>query len=295
LPKKKIKFTLKRVAYSARNRKVIMSQLIQLKQRIKVIETIKKTTNAMRLISMSMHSRLRQKKGHVDEYVQEISKLYQMVGSLGYQEQLRGNKKLFIIIGSQKGLCGNFNTQIFNFFQREGISMPQSRDLIAIGKQIIDYLKIRNIALVQEYPEFSSLSFTAIATQLIHFIEQSTDYNQVVIFSNFPHTFFIQKSRKVQAYPLEQAPGDVPLSDYTWEQSPAEVVKTLQRMYLKATLEKVFFESLFAEQAARFISMDNATRNAEDLLKTMKLDYNKLRQANITRELTDLASSTQAS
>lgn len=296
IAKEKNQFYIKRVPHSLRNRKAFtMSQLIQLKQRIKVIETIKKTTNAMRLISMSMHSRLRQKKTHVDEYLQEITHLYRMVSSKSAAiQEAKGDRTLVIMIGSQKGLCGSFNTQLIHFFQHDMPIMSKKTDIIVIGKQIVDYFRLHHIPVLQKYPEFSSLNFTGIAQQLINFIEANRSYSSVMIYSNLPRTFFIQKSRKLAVYPVEEelAPHTVAPADYLWEQPMTDIIDTLERMYLKATIEKTLFESLFAEQAARFISMDNATRNAEDLLKTMKLDYNKLRQATITRELTDLASST---
>lgn len=276
-----------------------MSQLIQLKQRIKVIETIKKTTNAMRLISMSMHSRLRQKKAHVEEYLQHIIKVYGIVSSKNAEHVQApvGDRTLVIIVGSQKGLCGNFNTQLIQFFHQEMPIIDQKTDCIVIGKQMVDYFKLHHIPVLQKYPEFSSANFTTLAQQLITFIETTSSYTSVIIYSNFPRTFFIQKSRKLRVYPLEEqeTTGSAALpDDYLWEQPLPDLVKMLRHLYLKATIEKTLFESLFAEQAARFISMDNATRNAEDLLKTMKLAYNKLRQAIITRELTDLASSTTA-
>ena len=114
----------------------------------------------------------------------------------------------------------------------------------------------------------------------------------VTLYSNAPKTFFIQSPEKTVIYPLTYAATTNNYSyEYVYEQSPVELILVLEELYLRAMLQKLFFDSLLAEQSSRFISMDIATRNAENLLDVMKLDYNKLRQMMITRELADLTGS----
>lgn len=76
-----------------------------------------------------------------------------------------------------------------------------------------------------------------------------------------------------------------------WKQPPQSIIKDLAYLYLTAKLHTILFQSLLAEQAARFLSMDNSTRNAEGLLELSKIQYNKLRQAKITKEINELVSS----
>lgn len=91
-----------------------MSQFIKLKQRIKTVETIKKTTHAMRLIAMSGHSRLRHTKEVFDKYTKDLSRISDVLRFTNNRDtiQFSEKKKLVICIGSQKGLCGNFNNQL---------------------------------------------------------------------------------------------------------------------------------------------------------------------------------------
>ena len=72
-------------------------------------------------------------------------------------------------------------------------------------------------------------------------------------------------------------------NDFIWEHEPTELLNHIANQYLEAQIQNLLFQSLYAEQAARFVSMDNATRNAENLLESTTLTYNKLRQAKITR------------
>jgi len=81
------------------------------------------------------------------------------------------------------------------------------------------------------------------------------------------------------------------LDAYTWPENQENILKMLTKLYLTVSIESLLFSSLASEQASRFHSMDNATRNAEELLETMQRDYNKLRQDKITKELLELTSS----
>ena len=77
-------------------------------------------------------------------------------------------------------------------------------------------------------------------------------------------------------------------ADYIWEQNPEELLTMITQQCVQATVHTLLFHSLLSEQAARFLSMDSSTRSAEGLLEQNKLQYNKLRQAKITKELTEL-------
>ncbi|MEX2437811.1 MAG: FoF1 ATP synthase subunit gamma, partial [Candidatus Babeliales bacterium] len=108
-------------------------------------------------------------------------------------------------------------------------------------------------------------------------------------------------SQKSQATPLLPMPNQhldavetsphIDFSEYVWEETPTNILNYLIRIYVQSTIEYALFESLMAESAARFISMDSSTRNAKDVLEELELEYNKTRQAKITRELSELMGS----
>ena len=81
------------------------------------------------------------------------------------------------------------------------------------------------------------------------------------------------------------------LEEYEWEQPTNEMLDLLVHQYLETALYEACFQSLLSEQAARFLSMDSSTRNAESLLESTKLQYNKVRQTKITKEVTELSGS----
>ena len=282
-----------------------MAQLSSMRQRIRAIETIRKITHAMQLISMSTHSRLRQKKEQLEAYKNAFKRITGLIKqSINKIETITqptttGSEKLCILVGSQKGLSGTFNISIFKFFEIETAVLEGNFALITIGKHATDYARLKKIKPIRHYDAFSPLNFVTIAQDITQYILHTRQqYQTVTVYSNYPRTFFIQKPQEIQLLPFQEQPltsqtqnMPQPPEDYLWEDSPEQLYATVQELAIAITLQNLLFESLLAEQAARFLSMDAATRNAENLLNAMKLEYNKLRQAAITRELTELASS----
>jgi len=280
-----------------------MSQLIQLRQRIKAIETTKKITHAMRLISMSSHTRLRTQEEPLKRYIQLSRSLMQKIknNTPGWHHPFIANagtkdtKPLIILIGSQKGLCGNFNSTLFHlFFQTYGHLITKI-NLIVIGKRAVDFAYEKKFSSLRAaYPEFTSRTLPTIVHELMNVIlSENTPFSSVVIVSNKLKTFFIQKPQITQIIPFdhqgEHAHSDLINEEYHWEQPPTEILNSLLQQVIESQMYYLFFQSLVAEQAARFLSMDSSTRNAQSLLEQAKLQYNKLRQAKITKELMELA------
>lgn len=280
-----------------------MAQLIQIRQRIKAIETIKKITHAMRLISMSSHTRLSNKKNAIEQYkttttdlLQNAYKAHPSWNSFILQPTKKINpRNLIILIGSQKGLCGNFNTMLFSFFEERMLhQLDKSFQGITVGKKAETFLAAKKgLSIMNHYVNLNSTTISTITSQLVNIIITAhPHFSSITIFSNVLKTFFAQQPQVTQLIPFITDPtNDKKTFSYHWEQSPEIIFKYLTHEYLYARLYYLLYESLLAEQATRFIAMDNSTRNAEQLLDNMNLMYNKLRQTKITRELTELMTS----
>ncbi|MFZ5954033.1 MAG: ATP synthase F1 subunit gamma [Candidatus Dependentiae bacterium] len=275
-----------------------MSQLIYLRQRIKAIETIKKITHAMRLISMSAHTRMRQQDDALKAYIKASSNLLKRVkyalptwkNPLIEPSQKPQSRPLLILIGSQKGLCGNFNSSLLNFFFNNYKNL-NAIDIIVVGKKMIDLVTDKNIKISSQYSDLHVTTLTTIAQEIVKFI-LAKEPSSVSLVSNQLKSFFVQKPHITHLIPVEEQIADLkPTEDYHWEQSPQEVLDNLLQQIIESQIQYILFQSLYAEQAARFLSMDNSTRNAQSLLDQTKLQYNKLRQAKITKELTELTGS----
>ncbi len=279
-----------------------MSQLIQMNQRINAIETIKKITHATRLIAMSSHTRLANKEPIITHFQHEITKLFAQLVHNDTQKQaslfkLREDAvgSLYIIAGSQKGFCGTFNTALLKYVTLQLAKKTANDRFITIGKKASDYIRKQKIEPLENFTNLSSASLSAITDRLTQAVlHHAPHFKEVIIISNKAKTFFVQKPEKTILLPIQSLSSiskNTDLGDYIWPESETELLQKLSYLYLKVNIESLLFSSLVAEQSARFQSMDNATRNAEELLTTMRRDYNKLRQAKITRELLELASS----
>ena len=281
-----------------------MSELVQMRQRIKAIETIQKITHAMRLIAMSAHSRLKRKETVLTHYIDTVNILFSKVSRLQQDwhnpimnPKNNHTKILVILVGSQKGLCGTFNTNLFAYFTQQMARHAESTfDSITIGKKAIDFLNRNHphVQVINEHNNFNTRTIFAIAQSIADLITHaSTPYSSVIMFSNELKSFFIQKPARTNLIPLITSSSNVaaPAEGYIWEHEPQLVLDTLAHHYLEAHIQHLLFNSLYAEQAARFLSMDNATRNAISLLDNSKMMYNKLRQEKITKELTELTGS----
>lgn len=278
-----------------------MEQLISMRQRIKSVQTIQKITQAMRLISISTHSRLSNKKLNLEKYKESLFELYLKIqANLNPDEKLHtpikniNNKNLIIIVGSQKGLSGPFNSHLLKFFEK-GYNLSPEDDVMTIGKNVSDYIKkVRNISTIMSYDVFNSTNFPEISYALATFIWQnSTNYKSVILFANHPKSFFLQEPSRIILLPFQNIDNHVSKkdigkqTDYEISQ-PEKLMASIEKIILSTTVQSSLFNSLLAEQAARFLSMDTATRNADNLITSMQTNYNKLRQASITKELTEV-------
>lgn len=273
-----------------------------MRNRIQTIETIKKVTDVMRIISMSAHSRLKTKQEPLSEYLDTLktllAKVQQATPSWTHERLMptgENTNPLIVVIGSQKGLCGGFNTQLSKFLNEYLTQNPSSNyHFTALGKKAIDYL-INNHPekLICSFPTLTARNFLAIAQELTDLVMTATPvYTSVTIVSNVFKNFFIQKSTVTHLIPFNPATIDstpAPQEEgYLWDEAPHEILDKLAIQYIEAQFQHLIFQSLLSEHAARFISMDNSTRNANHLLAATKLEYNKVRQAKITTEITEL-------
>jgi len=264
-----------------------MSSLSALRQRIATVATIKKTTHAMRLIAMSNHARLRGDLERLRCYAADV----ETIGIPTLHEDMAHNeaRSIFIVIGSEKGLCGSFNTTLFEHCSQELLSRVDPNSLfIAVGKQVRDYFEEKNIHVFAQYEPLSLSTFKDHARSLTQRVMSEHSLDRLIFVFNESKTFFVRtiatRQYRVNFSSVQQG------VDGSIEGDVQALVEYRERLRLQAFILRCFGESLIAEQAARFMSMDLSTRNAEALLEGMRLDYNKMRQALITRELTDLTS-----
>ena len=283
-----------------------MSQLALIKQKIKSIKTTKKITNAMRFISMTLYAKLDKKREAVDLYKSQIDQMFfnLMSGFDNPEDLIPLNKHSFdpkpllIIISSIKGFCGNLNTALFKFLLKNNhFEEHQSTNIIVVGRQTEIFIKKEKLGqIVEKYNSTNSKNFPAIASDMTQKIWSNIRfYSSISIFYSEIKNLFIQIPKKIKVFSVKDFQSQETPKTSTvnlnpiWEQDKDELMDEIIKTYLKGLLMHALFQSLISESAARFLSMDNASNNAESYLSKLENQLNKLRQGAITQEICELS------
>lgn len=219
-----------------------------------------------------------------------------------------------ILITADKGLCGAFNTNLIKaaqHFMRE--HEGKQIELVALGRKGRDFFRRRGYPLLKEYINITAHAFdhsaaAGIARDVMDLFtdEESTIDKVFLIYNDFRSVM----SRKViikQLLPVgegaaEEAAehkaqtesGPKVLVDYLYEQPPAEIFGSLLPRYVETQVYHAMLESVASEQGARMTAMDSASKNAGEVISTLTLNMNRVRQASITREIIEVVSGAQA-
>ena len=229
----------------------------------------------------------------------------EVVSDFGRVREVR--RALVVAITSDRGLAGAFNSNVFKgvaaLMQERYASLPQgSVSVMAIGKKAHDYYTRRGTAVGNYTHVFTQLSFEtvrAVAEEAMQGFAVGT-YDEVVLVYNEFKNVATQIVRTEQLLPL--VPAEAPAAtatpeanvDYIFEPSKEEIIQSLIPQSLKIQLYKAILESNASEHGARMTAMDKATDNAGELLKSLKLMYNRTRQAAITTEILEIVGGAEA-
>jgi F-type H+-transporting ATPase subunit gamma len=281
-----------------------VAQLTQLKRKINSIQTTKKITHAIRLVSMSSYSKLEKEADFLKEYKKKITQTFAQVSKeqdewyskILFPKDLLDTKPLYIFISSAKGLCGSFNSNLIRYIERNLlIEDHQKPEIITIGQKVKREIQGKNLGeIILDFNEVNSGNLEIISKEIIEKIYSAKEnYSSVSFYSNRLKNFFIQTPQKTTLIPTTLDFENEPKKDYDFdpkfEQNQNEILNFIAKKYIKGFILEILFQSLISENAARFLAMDSSNTNAEKMLEKLILQYNKSRQALITREVSELS------
>ena len=224
-----------------------------------------------------------------------------------YAEQRPVEKVLLVVISSDRGLCGAFNSSVFKGtlarIEKKYKEQQETGDVyvLPIGKKAHDYFKKRNYNLIDDYANlFGDLNFDdsrkAAEAAMDGFKNGEFDVVEL-IYNEFKNvaTQILRTQQFLPVVPQENG-AEIEQSniDYIFEPSKETIVKELIPKSLKVGFYKALLESNASEQGARMTAMDKATENASELLKELRLTYNRTRQAAITKEILEIVGGAEA-
>ncbi len=283
-----------------------MSGLKEIRNRISSVSSTMQITNAMKMVSAAKLKKAQDSITATLPYSNKLSELIKNISasvdsdeSSPLFEKRELKKPLLIVITSNKGLCGGFNSSIiketYSLASEYGSNTP---DLLTIGKKGNDILrkKFNVISSHNEvYDNFSYSSVKEIAENITQRFE-SEEYDEIVLVYNHFKNAGTQIITKEQFLPILDDSGDtsnVP-GDYIFEPNRTKILEELIPKSLAIQLFKAISDSIAGEHGARMTAMHKATDNATDLRDQLKLTYNKARQTAITNEILEIVGGAEA-
>jgi len=282
-----------------------MANLKDIRKRIGTIESIKQVTRAMKLVAAAKLRRAQMNMEQARPYARRINGvLHHLLPDIDRNmhkllTMRPAKRKAFVVITADRGLCGSFNTNILK--KAHGIidaAGKDNADLICIGRKGYEYFTKRGYHVVEYFADFwKDLNFND-ATKMAGAIQDrylDGEFDDVrVIFNEFKNVAQ-QEIVEFHYLPLvlEEDEEEV-TTDYLFEPSKDAVVSALVPRHLNVQMWRFLLESNAAEQAARMTSMEAATENAGELINSLRLEYNKARQAAITTEILEVVSGAEA-
>jgi F-type H+-transporting ATPase subunit gamma len=291
-----------------------MANLKEVKERIKSVSSTQQITKAMKMVAAAKLRKAQDRIIKMRPYASRLSGILDNVSSnledsvsSPYTEQRAAEHVLIVLITSDRGLCGAFNSSVFKAAQRliKGKYERQfSRDQVTflpLGKKAFDYVKRRQLKHIPDHADiFGRLGFDETRGIAESVMQSFTNgkYDRVeLVFNSFKNvaTQIIQMEQFLPIAPMEKENTTANAgTEYLFEPNPEYIVEELIPLSLNVQFFKALLESNASEHGARMTAMDKATENAGELLKQLKLTYNSTRQAAITKEILEIVGGAEA-
>ncbi|HMS39996.1 MAG TPA: ATP synthase F1 subunit gamma [Pyrinomonadaceae bacterium] len=288
-----------------------MPSLLDMRRRIKSVKNTQQITKAMKMVAAA---KLKRAQDRVTAARPFAVKMTGVLGNLSsrvgdeFSSPLlteRGDEKyLMVVVSADKGLCGGFNANLIKAVQaflRE--NEGKTTEMMPVGRKARDFFKRRNVQFVEEYIGLTGSGTVkhedalGIAQNVIKtFTEDETIDKVFLVFTEFK-TVLSQKPVVEQLLPIpkiEAAEEDSAQSEYIYEQTPAEIFGKLLPKQVETQIYRAMLESVASEQGSRMTAMDSASKNAGELIDTLTLNMNRIRQAAITKEIIEVVSGAAA-
>ncbi len=287
-----------------------MPNLKEVRNRITSVNSTSQITSAMKMVSAAKLRRAQDAITQLRPYASKLKDVLENVtatmesssGSI-YAEKRAENNILIVPITSNRGLCGAFNANVIkltNRLIREDYS-GKNISIFPVGKKANDFFKKSNLTLFKENGEanilFDKLTFENVApfAEEVMAAFANKQFDKVVLVYNRFKNAAVQLPTAEQLLPVEQAENtDVSSTEYIYEPNKEFIVNELIPKSLKIQFYKALLDSHAAEHGARMTAMHKATDNAKELLRTLRISYNKARQAAITNEILEIVGGANA-
>ncbi len=283
-----------------------MATLLDIRRRIRSVKSTQQITRAMKMVAAA---RLRRAQDSIFKARPYANQMLTLLESLAARTEQRAHpllaerpieKVLLVLITADRGLCGAFNANLIraaqDFAEERG---GKEVSIIAVGRKGRDAFRNRPLEMVSEHINlFGHLEFSQaqqVAKEIIDLYTRQKVDAVDFLYNEFKSimTQRVRVERYLPVKPVQPAAGEV-LIDYIYEQPAAEILNALLPRYVEIEVYRALLESRAAELAAQMTAMDAATNNASELIDSLTLHMNRVRQAAITREIIEVVSGAAA-
>jgi F-type H+-transporting ATPase subunit gamma len=292
-----------------------MANLKEVKGRIQSVTSTQQITKAMKMVAAAKLRRAQDRIMQMRPYAEKLDGVMQNVSSAvdtqsvdnPYGQERDVNAVLLVVISSDRGLCGAFNSNIFKHTRSliaekySHIEASGNLHILPIGKRAFEYYKKRGYSIIDNYYDlFNSLDFDHVRAAAEYTMKSfvSQEYDQIeIIFNEFKNvaTQIIRNEQFLPILPIGPSEGINALNiDFIAEPNEVFIFNEIIPKSLKIQFYKGLLESNASEHGARMTAMGQATDNAGELLKELKLTYNRTRQAAITKEILEIVGGAEA-
>ncbi|HEV7398351.1 MAG TPA: ATP synthase F1 subunit gamma [Pyrinomonadaceae bacterium] len=292
-----------------------MPNLLDLRRRIKSVKNTQQITKAMKMVSAANLKRAQERVIRARPFANKMTEVMAALASRTDENfhhpllDARGDERyLMVLVTADKGLCGAFNTNLIkaaaNFIRENS---GKQVEMLAVGRKGRDFFRRRHFSIVGEYIGLTGKGRVELseakelAGDIIKRFTDDEGIDKVFLLYNEFKNVLQQRVIIEQFLPVtrtsesEAAPSaERNLIDYVYEQPPAELFSVLLPRLVETQIFRALLESVASEQGARMTAMDSASKNARELIDTLTLNMNRVRQAAITNEIIEIVSGASA-
>lgn len=283
-----------------------------LRRRIKSVQSTKKITKAMELISASRIAKAQERVSAARPYSERITDVIRNLaaaGAAGDSALLNPRSEVttvaYVVVAADRGLAGGYNSTVIRNAERAlnaDREAGRNTALITVGKKATGYFKFRGYEIAESFVGFSDEPSYEDARQVASYVAsrfESGEYSEVQLAYTQFLSMGTQIAQLVQYMPLEtasleDAAASGPSADYEFEPSPSEILDRLLPRYAEARLYAAFLDAAASEHAARQRAMKSATENAEEMIIKLSRVMNRARQDAITTEIMEIVGGAEA-
>ena len=282
-----------------------MPSLRDIKRRIDSVKSTQKITRAMKMVAAAKLRRAQEAIERARPYAYHMRDLVNRVALRAGDEthplltEGRSDRMALIVMTSDRGLCGGFNSGLVNETMRLLQDEYRSRDVqvTVVGRKGIDALKRRPCSILSTYRNVMDDNPMRMAGVIVNEqVEQFLrgEVGQVCCLYNEFKSAISQSLTVERLLPFEPPSRGEIVVDYIYEPSQSQVLTKLLAVHLQVQMHRIFFESAASEHGARMTAMDSATNNADDVIERLTLAFNRARQTTITTEMIEIVSGAEA-